>query len=200
MQLNLPYFNLDLHTPLTDPVRSFDARITLPNHTFFFKASQKQRLYGVISNCLDEPPEKFMHYIFMDFDETPLPRLIRKTLIPVQVEFRIGDIFILSDKEGSYRAISWSKRPWMTYLHILHHCYPPLDYNFFAWTIRRGAATLRDSNKADRMKQKIVQVLRGYEPTSFPSKIGHCMYDTGVEKIVNIKRLGDVMEIGFSKV
>ena len=59
-----------------------------------------------------------------------------------------------------------------------------LDYGFWVWTVRRGAATLRYSRKTDRKPQKIVTVLKGFEPTVFPDddKLRFTEYDTGIEK------------------
>lgn len=150
-----------------------------------------QTLEGVTSKCLDEPPELHLHYIFMDLDSSSLAEAAQKLSI-LQYEFGLGDIFICSDKEGSYRAFCWSKRPWTTYQHILIHALEAglLDFGFWVWTTRRGAATLRISDKVGRPRQECVAFLEGYEPTSLPHKVIHVRYSTGTEK------KGCVIELG----
>ena len=142
-----------------------------------------QRLEGLTSKVLDEQEEKHLHYILWDLDNCVLLKAV-EVLCKIQLDFRLGDIFILSDAEKSFRAWCWSKRPWITYLHILIHTLEAgiLDYGFWVWTVRRGAATLRTSNKFGRENQKLVAVLKGYEPTTLPKRLTHVIYDTGIEK------------------
>jgi hypothetical protein len=69
-----------------------------------------------------------------------------------------------------------------------------MDYNFFYWTVSRGKATLRTSNKVNREPQKIVAVLESY-PVSFDENElwEKVTYDTGTEKRgINIL-LGDTV-------
>lgn len=140
---------------------------------------------------IDAPKELHLHYIFWDFDKGTLPEIIQ-LLRKIQKEFHLGDIFIISDKAGSYRAICWSKREWTTYLHILLHSEEYLDCGFFVWPWNRKAATIRYSRKTDRPLQKIVQVLHGYEPAKTPeeSQLRFVKYDTGIEKRGRLIELG----------
>ncbi|MGB9676648.1 MAG: hypothetical protein ACPL0C_05625 [Candidatus Bathyarchaeales archaeon] len=99
----------------------------------------------------------------------------------MQYRYRLGDIWITSDAGGSYRAWCFSKRPFKQYLKILldtRH----LDWNFFYWTVKRGQATLRTSDKQGRPCQRVVACLKGYEETQIPSILTHVVYDTGLEK------------------
>jgi hypothetical protein len=132
---------------------------------------------------LDEPEEKHLHYVFWDLDNCTLNEAI-EVLRKIQFDFKLGDIFILSDAEKSFRAWCWSKRPWITYLHVLIHTLEAgiLDYGFWVWTVRRGSATLRTSDKIDRENQKLVAILKGYEPTTLAEKLTYVIYDTGIEK------------------
>jgi hypothetical protein len=66
-------------------------------------------------------------------------------------------------------------------LACLNYSFPLLDYDFWVWTVRRGSATLRTSDKIDK-DQKLVAVLKGYEPTILPERLTHVIYDTGIEK------------------
>jgi hypothetical protein len=99
----------------------------------------------------------------------------------VQRKYKLGDIFIVSDAEGSFRAWCFSKRTFKEYLKILLDT-EFVDWNFFWWTVRRGQATLRTSNKQGREPQKVVAFLKGYEETAIPDKLTKVIYDTGVEK------------------
>lgn len=65
-----------------------------------------------------------------------------------------------------------------------------LDYNFFYWTVRRGSATLRLSNKKGRHPQQCVAFLEGYEETEVPETMNHVVYDTGLEKRGRVLSLG----------
>jgi hypothetical protein len=159
----------------------YNLRLKLGNLTFFGMMADTQTLEGVTSKVVDEPQEKQLHYLFFDLENCTLAEVEQK-LGEIQFDFKIGDTYVFSDREGSYRAFCWSKRPWITYLHILIHSFPLLDYGFWVWTIRRGAATLRTSNKVGRPPQKLVAVLRGYEPTALPPKLCYVCYDTGIEK------------------
>jgi hypothetical protein len=75
-------------------------------------------------------------------------------------------------------------------MHILIHSFPLLDYGFWVWTVRRGAATLRTSDKVGRPPQECVKVLKGFEPTVFPEKLCYVQYDTEIEKKGRLIELG----------
>lgn len=158
-----------------------NVRVKIGSVTQFFMLSTTQTLKGITSKVIDEPEEKHLHYIFFDLDKCTQAQAEQK-LGEIQLDFKLGDTYIFSDKEGSYRGFCWSKRPWITYLHILLHSFPLLDYGFWFWTVCRGAATLRTGNKIDRLPQKCVAILKGYEPTVFPRKLCSVTYDTGIEK------------------
>jgi hypothetical protein len=168
-------------------------RMNILRLTIFFMVSETQVLEGVTSKVVTEPEEKHLHYIFFDLDCGSLEEVMQ-LLGEIQREFRLGDIYIVSDREGSYRAWCWSVRPWITYMHILIHALEAelLDYGFWVWTVRRGAATLRTSNKVGRSQQKCVAMLKGYESTVIPEKLEHVLYDTGIEKKGWLIELGQV--------
>jgi hypothetical protein len=167
----------------------WNLRINLFKRTLFIAYSKRQTLEGVTSRVITEPEEKHLHYIFFDLENCTLEQ-VKQKLKEIQFEFKLGDIFIFSDRESSYRAWCFSKRPWLTFLHILIHSFPFLDYGFWVWTVRRGAATLRTSQKVDRPNQDLVAVLKGYEETMIPDKLRYVRYDTGVEKKGRLIELG----------
>jgi len=170
----------------------WNLRIFLRPWTFFAMLSKTQTLEGITSKVITEPEEKHLHYIFFDLEGGHELGEVNHGLGDIQCEFKLGDIYIHSDKECSYRAICYSKRPWTTYLHILLHALEAglLDYGFWVWTVRRGAATIRISDKVGRPHQKCVAVLKGYEPTMFPEKMCYVKYDTGIEKKGRLIKLG----------
>jgi len=169
----------------------FNFRMSLGPFAIFFMFSHRQRLEGICSKVVGEE-DKHMHYIFWDLEGYPLERVIQK-LKEVQREFKLGDIYILSDHPNSFRALCFSKRSFIEYIHILVHSFPELDFGFFIWSIRRTNATIRLSDKVGRPKQKLVAVLPGYEPTELPKKVLWCVYETGLEKV------GKTIELGFKR-
>jgi len=160
----------------------FNFRFKFGRFTVFFMLSHTQTLEGITSRVGENE-----HIILWDLEGCSLEEA-EETLSEVQFRHKLGNIFITCDAEGSYRAWCFSKRTWNEYLRILLET-EHLDYNFFHWTVRRGASTLRISNKAGRQPQKIVSFLQGYEETQIPEKMVHVVYDTGMEKrgkVINI--------------
>jgi len=155
------------------------------NLTIFFMVSSTQSLEGVTSKI-----GKDEHLVLWDLEKCTLEQA-KETLTNVQYKYRLGDIFIVSDCEGSYRAWCFSRRSFKEYLKILLDT-EHLDWNFFYWTVKRGQATLRTSNKQGRPPQKVVAYLKGYEPTEIPAKMVHVLYDTGLEKRGVVIKVGQV--------
>jgi len=161
----------------------FNYRMKIGNFTLFFMLSHTQTLEGVTSRI-----NKNEHLIFWDLEGCNLDQA-EEILASVQYAHRLGDIFITSDAEQSFRGWCFSVRSWREYLIILLET-DYLDYNFFYWTVRRGSATLRINNKAGRQPQKVVAYLKGYEETEIPEKMVHVTYDTGLEKRGMVISLG----------
>jgi hypothetical protein len=137
--------------------------------------SATQTLEGLTSKIGED-----QHLILWDLEGCTLQQAT-ETLADVQYKHRLGDIYVVSDAERSFRAFCFSRRSWKEYLIILLET-KHLDYNFFYWTVRRGQATLRTSNKQGRPPQRVVAYLKGYEPTQIPEKMTCVLYDTGLEK------------------
>jgi len=164
-------------------------RIKVLGWTFFLMLAKTQTLEGVTSCCFDEngKPDR-MHFPMWDLEGCTLEEAC-KSLQNVQEKYCLGDIFVTSDRIGSYRAWCFTRVPFKTYLHILLDT-KYLDWNFFYWTVHRGKATLRTSIKQGRQPQKVVKVLRGY-PEMFPKRVEQVTYDTGTEKKGRNILLGD---------
>jgi len=150
--------------------------------------SKHQSLDG-LGSCVNW--DKHLHNIFWDLDNCTLNQAVY-TLREVQRDFSLGDIFVTSDRKNSFRGWCFSVREWLEYLHILLHTNRKyLDYGFWIWTIRRGEATLRNTDKKNRQIHDIYAILKGHEKTKLPNKFRIIRYETGIDKkgilITNVK-------------
>ena len=154
----------------------WNLRITKFNHTFFMMLSETQTLEGVTSLL-----KNGKHIVMFDLEDCTLEEA-EETLMKVQISYNLSDIFIVSDKERSYRAWCYSFVDLKTFLHILLDV-DYLDYNFFYYTVKRRKATLRVNNKKNRQKQELVSVLKSYYVSTIPERTPERVdYDTGVMK------------------
>ncbi len=154
-------------------------RLRFGNYTFTALLIKTQWLKGLMSK-VQKPNKQNLTYIFWDL-EGCTEQEAKDALSIVQLTYKLGNIVLYSDKPKSYRAMCFSIRSFREYLRIL------LDtsfvcYNFFYWTVRRGCATIRISNKLDRTPQKIIALLEGYELTQPPENIQMAIYETGAVK------------------
>jgi hypothetical protein len=152
----------------------FNLRIKKFNHTVFLMISESQTLEGVTSL-----QSEGKHIVLWDLENCSLEQA-EITLRKVQKKYCLSHIFIVSDIERSYRAWCFSKVDLKSYLKSLLDT-DFLDWNFFYWTVKRGKATLRTTNKKNREPQKIVSVLESY-PVPIPVQFEKVIYDTGIEK------------------
>jgi hypothetical protein len=151
-------------------------RFKIANFTIFVMLSKTQTLEGVTSLQKD----RRRHIIMWDLEKSNLKE-IEKTLKNVQRKFHLSHIYVTSDIEGSYRAWCYSRVDFVTFLKILLDSIEILDWNFFYWTVKRGKATLRTSNKKNRIPQRVVSVLLSY-PMPIPTSCERVVYDTGLTK------------------
>ncbi len=154
-------------------------RLRFGNYTFTALLIKTQWLKGLMSK-VQKPNKQNLTYIFWDL-EGCTEQEAKDALSVIQVIYKLGDIVLYSDYPKSYRAMCYSIRPFKEYLKILLDT-PFVCYNFFYWTVRRGCATIRISNKLDREQQKIVALLKGYEETQVPEKLLMAIYETGAVK------------------
>lgn len=158
----------------------FNFRIKVKNLTIFGMIAQTQTIEGVSSLQSDGK-----HIVMLDLDSENITLTqIQDKLRKIQSSYGLGDIFIVSDYQNSYRAWSFTKVNFDTYLHILVDCLDILDYSFFYYTVKRKKATLRTSKKLNRPKQHVVLVLKSYA-VSIPTSndvVEQVIYDTGLEK------------------
>jgi hypothetical protein len=108
---------------------------------------------------------------------------IKEFLRKIQQKYDLSNIYILSDKEGSYRAWCFSQVEFPTYIRILADSLEIIDYNFFYWMVHQSKSTLRISPKIDRPQQKVIAVLESfYLPLPF-DLLEKAIYDTGLDKV-----------------
>jgi hypothetical protein len=149
--------------------------------------TRKNRVVAVLKNLEDDSHVKTrvaQYQALTNEKGIAVAKQIIEFLKVIQQKFGLSNIYILSDKVGSYRAWCFSQVDFSTYILILAESLPIIDYNFFYWTVFLGKATLRISPKYDRPAvQKIVAVLESYY-VPFPSdQIKISIYDTGLEKL-----------------
>jgi hypothetical protein len=145
--------------------------------------AKTQTLEGVTSLQSDG-----LHVIMFDsVDDCDLHEL-KNVWKRIQHKYGLSDIFIVSDKIGSYRVWCFTHVKFNVLLHILteNDVFSLMDYNFFYWTVTRSKATLRISNKVGRELQKTVTFLKSYpvKQEFFVEKElwEKVVYDTGIEK------------------
>ena len=154
-------------------------RAKFGNMTFFVMLSRYQKLEG-ITNEYDK--KKRLFYPFWDIEGCSLEEC-KKSLDNIMLSYDLGDIFITTDNDKTYRAWSWYPIKWKTYLKVLLDT-EFLDYNFFFWTVKRGYATLRTSLKEGRQEQRVVAMIKSdldLKPV-FLKETTSITYDTGIEK------------------
>ena len=146
-------------------------------HRLFIMLSEIQNLEGVGSLL---PNGK--HLVFFDLENCSLQQVI-EVLMKVQISYNLSDIFIVSDKERSFRAWCYTQVDFDVYLEILLEVkkYGILDWNFYKWTVDRGYATLRTDNKKGRLPQELVCTLKTYSVPE-PKMVKQVIYGTGVQK------------------
>jgi hypothetical protein len=152
----------------------FNLRVKFRNWTFFAMIAKTQTLEGVTSLQPDRT-----HIIMWDLENCTLIQA-EETLRNVQKRYGLSHIYIASDNEGSYRAWCFSRVSFKMFLHILLDT-EHLDPIFFDYTVKRKKATLRTSNKRNRLPQKLVSILESY-PLPIPETWEKVTYDTGLVK------------------
>ena len=137
-----------------------------------------QPLEGWCSNVVGKDG---YHYIFMDIDDYDYDTVI-KELTRIQYEYQLATMFIMSDKERSYRVYCFSIRTKREYLEILLDA-KIVDYNFVVWVIKSNKGTLRVSRKYNRKNSELIAVLEGYEPYTITEKFNFAHYNTSINKL-----------------
>jgi hypothetical protein len=154
----------------------FERFIALRFHRFYFSMLflRTQVTKGMSNEVVNEPDK---YYIFWDLDNCSLEQA-EQTLSDVQINHKLADIFIVSDKINSYRGFCFSKRNFKTFIDILFDT-KYVDYSFISWTVRRHKAILRTASKLNRpTQQEVVAKLEGYEKYELPKERIKEIYET----------------------
>ena len=143
-------------------------------------------IYGFITTVQKQDgimsiiPDSENHYVLWDMDNLSYAECIFN-ISKIANEYNLKNVVIMSDKENSYRAFSPTPVEWKTLLKILIDT-EGVDYLFFKWTVRRGYATIRLSDKIGRNENKIIQILNHdnkYKPDFNNFQYVHYETDTG---------------------
>lgn len=154
--------------------------------------SETQSLEGITSKVIGRDGYQ---YPFFDL-ERPHEKLpleyVERELGKIQVSYGLPDVFLNSDKEGSYRGYCFGEVKNTNYLRMQLDLIDAriLDYNFFWWTVNKGYSTVRANNKHNRPKQQLVSTLHFYS-VPIPERFHHALYDTGLDTRGFTAFLGD---------
>ena len=144
------------------------------NITVFFMIAKTLSTSGLISKVGED-----QHIIMWDLDGCTLKQA-EDALREIQSKYNLADIFITSDKTGSYRALCFNVVDIKSFLRILIDT-RYVDSQFIHYTAKQNKATIRLLEKPDRGILDIVSTLYSY-PQPIPEKIVRAIYDTGLVK------------------
>jgi hypothetical protein len=147
-------------------------RFNIFNINFFMLITKMQTIEGITSLL---PNTDNLHIPMWDFDYCIL-QSVEKTLVTIQEKWNLSDIYIISDMEGSYRAICFKLVDFRTLMQILWAT-DYIDPVFIKWTTIRGMATIRFSPKKNRPPVEAVEILKSF-PLPIPEKFYLVIYDT----------------------
>lgn len=163
----------------------WNLRIKIGRITLFGMIAKTQAIGGITSlvNNVGKVDEN-IHILMWDLEDENLT--LNKAILYlcyVQQKYNIGEIFIYgeSEKKNSFRAISLTRKPFTEFLQILLDT-KYVDYMFFKYTVMRGKATLRLTDKENRKTQKVLYVLKG-KKEELPKRVERVLYDTGLVKL-----------------
>lgn len=149
-------------------------RINIRNRfLLFFMLTKIQTVKGMSTQVYNEHNRKTKkHYIYWDMDNCSLNQA-ENELKSIQMQYDLGNIYITSDKENSYRAQCFNKISFSEYIRILANT-KYVDDLYLMEVFRRREGILRLSPKRDREPQKVVSILSSYYnkiPTKFKAEI-----------------------------
>lgn len=156
-------------------------RFKIGNVTFFGLISATQTLKGLTSRIGEDK-----HIILWDLEDCTQHECLT-TLKNIQLYYRLGQIYVLSDKNLSYRAICFTKVNYMTMLKILINT-DFIDSGFIQYTVQHGEATLRMTKKFNRDEQDLICIIPSeYRRDKIPKNLETVIYETGlIKRGVNI--------------
>jgi hypothetical protein len=165
----------------------WSARLKVGNLTLFGMASHTQTLGGItnrwIGSQATSEDDFFLVWDLEKFtDDDCTFENVRKELEYIQALYRLPDVFITTDKpESSWHAFSFPHFTFRKYLVVLNDT-KYVDWNFIYWTVSRGEATIRVTDKQGRPQQHVIDCIHGSVDYEIPEKFQGIVYDTGLEK------------------
>lgn len=143
-------------------------------YNFFAMVTKIETLEGITSLI---PDTNNLHIIQWDL-ETPELNLkkVDEALATVQEKHDLSDIYVMSDKIHSFRALCFKLVDFRTLMRILWDT-DYVDPTFIRWTQIRGMATIRLIQKKGRPPIEIVEILKSYH-APIPEKFERVVYDT----------------------
>lgn len=160
----------------------FNLRIKIRNTTFFAMISQTQTVSGITSLVKNVKSVKDnLHMLFWDLEDCVLMGVINE-LARIQDKYDLGEIYIYGDsKQGkTFNAVCFTPTKFARYLKILIDTYH-VDYLFYKYTVMRGKATIRLTNKKNRKEHKLLYTIKGRKER-IPELMESVIYDTGLMK------------------
>lgn len=137
-------------------------RVRFGSFTFAVHFAKITQVTGVLSRRGDGS-----HFILWEFDDTPLDR-VKMALKKSQRHFRLPDIFVASSGLGDhYHAYCFKPVSFRELVRILGWT-DDIDLKFLRWTLYRGQATLRISEKAGRTVSWIARLHGRYPGPPLP--------------------------------
>lgn len=137
------------------------------NHVFYFLIAGVERVEDITSDI----KKSDNHILLWDFDDSSIEG-VEKALTGVKGHYNLGDIYIMSDKIGSYRAMCFTTLSFKDMLKVLLDT-DGIDMQFFNYTVKREYATIRISTKLGRRDNDIVKV------------VGDNEYWIGIDQVTN---------------
>ena len=145
--------------------------------------AETQSLEGITSKVIGRDG---YHYPLFDIEksrEVLSLEEVERELGKIQVSYGLPDIFIMSDKKGSFRSWCFGEVKFTDYMRMQLDLLDAriLDYNFSYWTMNKGEGTLRGDSKQNRPPQELVSILHSYS-VPIPERVKRACYDTGIDK------------------
>lgn len=147
-------------------------RKQIGNILFYGFITKTQKATGITSKTDREN----YHYILWDFDNVEYHNMI-SALEKVMIKYNINGLVVMSDKVNSYRAFSSDIVDYKTLLKIILDT-DGVDRMFFKWTVKRGYATIRISDKKNRPENLIIGMLGRMDIDFIKEKFKFVDYDT----------------------
>ncbi len=160
----------------------FNFRIKVRGWTLFGMLAKTQTCKGFTSLIKNVGSVlNNVHYAMWDLEGASLKNVILE-LTYIQQKYDLGEIWITGEhqKLKSYRAWSFKPISFRELIAIINDT-QYVDYLFFKYTVIRGKATLRYSQKVNRPPQKILYRIEG-KVYPLPETMERVIYDTGIVK------------------